>query len=198
MGTIHYILNITHLIIKYGYEGVFIIVFLESSFFFPLPGDSLLFTVGILASNNTLSIITVIPLIFIATFLGAILGYWIGINIEKLHRYSIFRKILNKEHTIKAHKFFEKYGMWAIIFSRFVPIVRTFAPIAAGIAKMNYYLFLRYSFIGSILWSFIIILAGYFLGHSFPGIINYLPIFVGIVILLSILPIFFKLFQKKT
>jgi membrane-associated protein len=136
-------------------------------------------------------------LIFVATLLGAIFGYWIGVNMEKLHNYSIFRRILNKKHTDKAHKFFEKYGLLAIIFSRFIPIVRTFTPIAAGIAKMKYPLFVNYSFIGSILWSTIVTFTGYFLGHSFPWVIEYIPMFIIAVVLLSILPFIFQIFREK-
>ncbi len=193
--------NIPEVLALYGYIGVFVIVFLESGIFFPLPGDSLLFTAGILASGLGLNIGFLIPLIFIATLLGGIAGYYLGTQIEKLHNYSFFRKILSQEHINTAHNFFEKYGRFAVVFSRFVPLVRTFIPIVAGIARMDYKKFLKYSLISSLLWSTTITLAGFFLGRSFPLIKDYLHYFIFLIILLSILPGIFEWMrtrQKKT
>lgn len=189
--------NITHLISTYGYFGIFIVVFLESGIFFALPGDSLLFSAGILASSHILNIYELILIVFISTFLGGIFGYYIGIHIEKLLHYSLFRKILKQEHIEKARIFFEKYGKSAIIFSRFVPVVRTFTPIVAGVVKMKYSLFIKYSFISSVLWSTIITLLGYFLGNAFPWIKDYMPIVMILVIILSIIPAFLEVLRKK-
>ncbi len=188
--------DIGHLISTYGYVGVFLVVFLESGIFFALPGDSLLFTAGILASAGILSIQTLVPLIFVATFLGGIFGYFVGENIAKLHKYSFFRKILKEKHINKAEKFFDKHGKVTIILSRFVPIVRTFAPIVAGIIKMRYRLFIRYTLVGSILWSFIVPSVGYFLGRVIPGIEKYLSWLVVLVVLISLLPVVFEMFRK--
>src|SRR6185295_7039717 len=93
--------DIPHLITSYGYLGVFVIVFLESGIFFPLPGDSLLFTAGILGPAFGLSMFVLVPLVFAATFLGGIAGYFLGVYIETLHRYALFRKILKLEHLAK-------------------------------------------------------------------------------------------------
>lgn len=180
--------NIPEVLALYGYIGVFVIVFLESGIFFPLPGDSLLFTAGILASGLGLNLGFLIPLIFIATLFGGIVGYYLGTQIEKLHNYSFFRKILSQEHINTAHKFFEKYGRFAVVFSRFVPLVRTFVPIVAGIARMDYKTFLRYSIISSLLWSTVVTLAGYFLGKTFPMVKDYLSYLVILIIFVSILP----------
>jgi len=180
--------NIEHLLTTYSYAGVFLIVFLESGIFFALPGDSLLFTAGLLASVSNLNLFILIPAIFLATFLGGIAGYYIGIYIESLHRYPIFKKILKPEYILKAHKFFEEHGKAAIIMSRFVPFMRTFAPIVAGIARMPKASFLRYSFISSLLWSTSITLLGYFLGQAFPQIKDYLAYFVAAIVLVSLLP----------
>ena len=98
--------NIVEIIQNYGYIGIFSIVFLESGIFFALPGDSLLFTVGVLASADILSIYFVIPLIFVATFTGGLTGYQIGVHLNKLNNYSVFRKILQKKHIDTAEKFF--------------------------------------------------------------------------------------------
>jgi len=189
--------DIPQLIASYGYIGIFLIVFLESGIFFALPGDSLLFTAGILASTNILSIQTLIPLIFVATFLGGIFGYFVGMHIARLQKYSLFRRILKDKHLEIAEKFFAKHGKLTIILSRFVPIVRTFAPIVAGIVRMPYKLFIKYSFIGSLLWSFSMTLLGYFLGQIIPQIKDYLSVFILLVVLLSVLPIFFEIIKGK-
>lgn len=191
------IFNITYLISTYGYLGIFIVVFLESGIFFALPGDSLLFSIGILSSSHILNIYEVIPLVFVSTFLGGIFGYYVGTHIEKLFHYSLFRKILKQEHIEKARMFFEKHGKSAIIFSRFVPVIRTFTPIVAGVVKMKYSLFIKYSLISSLLWSTTITLLGYFLGNAFPWIKDYMPIVIVLVIILSIIPAFLEVLRKK-
>jgi len=189
--------NINYLLETYGYIGIFTVVFLESGIFFALPGDSLLFTVGLFAASGFLDIYLVIALIFISTFFGAVVGYEIGVYLPNLRKFSFFRLILKEKNIDKAHDFFEKYGKVAVIFSRFVPIVRTFTPIGAGIARMNYSLFLKYSFFGSLLWSTIVTLVGYFFGHIFPGIKDYMHFVVVIVVLLSIVPIFVEIWKNK-
>jgi membrane-associated protein len=161
---------------------------LESGVFFALPGDSLLFTAGLLASTVGLDLYFLIPLIFLGTFLGGLAGYSIGKNLDRLDRYPIFKKILKPEHIKKAHIFFEKHGKAAILFSRFIPIIRTFMPIAAGIARMEYASFVRYSLVSSVLWSTIVTLAGFFLGRSFPFIKDYLSYVIVVVVFVSVLP----------
>jgi membrane-associated protein len=189
--------DIPYLITTYGYLGIFIIVFLESGIFFALPGDSLLFTAGLLASVFSLDIWVLIPLIFVSTFLGGIVGYEIGLHLEKLSHYTFFRKILKQEHLDKTHKFFDKHGKFTVIFSRFVPIVRTFVPVVAGAVRMNYKLFIKYSLISSFLWSTTITLLGYFLGQIFPHIKNYLSYMVILIVIVSTLPIFYEMMQEK-
>lgn len=187
-----HIFDITYLISTYGYLGIFIIVFLESGVFFALPGDSLLFTAGLFAVAFGLNIYFLIPIMFLATFLGGVVGYEIGIHLAKLENFKLFKKILKKEHIDNAHKFFDKHGRSAIIFSRFVPIVRTFVPIVAGVAHMEYSPFIRYSLIGSLLWSCIVTSLGYFLGSIFPQIKDYLWVIVVLIILISALPIIYE------
>ncbi len=184
--------DITYLITTYGYLGIFIIVFLESGIFFALPGDSLLFTAGLFASAFGLNVILLISIICVATFLGGLAGYEIGVYLTTLERFKFLKKIFKREYIDTAHKFFEKHGLFAIVFSRFVPIVRTFVPIVAGVARMHYFTFVKYSVVSSILWASIVTLLGYFLGQSFPVIKNYLSIIVVLVVLISILPIVFE------
>ncbi len=184
--------NIPHLLSTYGYIGVFVIVYLESGIFFALPGDSLLFTAGLLASGLGFNLFLLIPLIFIATFLGGVTGYLIGVYLERLHKYEFFRRILKREHIDSTHAFFEKHGFSAVLISRFVPIVRTFLPIVAGVARMNLYKFISYSLISSLLWSTLMTLLGYFLGMKFPQIQNYIHYVIILVVLVSIIPIVFE------
>jgi len=179
-----------HLLTTYGYIGVFVIIFLESGIFFPLPGDSLLFTAGLFATGVGFNLYFLIPLIFLATFLGGIAGYVLGVYIERLHTYKFFRRILKQEYIDKSHEFFEHHGRLAIILSRFVPVVRTFVPIAAGIARMNKTKFLEYSLISSALWATIVTSLGFFLGRAFPQIKDYLSYFVIGIILASFIPVF--------
>lgn len=189
--------DITYLITHYGYLGILVIVFLESGIFFPLPGDSLIFTAGLLAPVLGFNIIFLTLLVFLAAFSGGLVGYYLGTKIEHLHRYAFFRKILKKERIDKAHIFFQKYGLSAMILSRFIPVARTFTPIVAGIADMKYSDFVNYSFLGSLIWSAVFTLSGYFLGRVFPQMLDYLLYVIIIVVFLSILPLIFHLFEQK-
>ncbi len=189
--------DLTHFISTYGYIGIFIIVFLESGIFFPLPGDSLLFTAGLFAVAFNLNIYFLVPMIFVATLLGGLAGYEVGINLVRLQERRLFKRFLKQEHIDKAHQFFDKHGKMAVIFCRFVPIVRTFVPIVAGVAKMHYRAFLRYSVVGAFLWSFIVTLLGYFLGSIVPGIKDYLWVVVVLIIIVSILPIAWEMMRAR-
>lgn len=197
MNLLDILFNIEDLLRSYGYIGVFLVVFLESGIFFALPGDSLLFTAGLFAAVAGLKLYFLIPLIFLATFLGGLAGYEIGGYIERLHKYKFFRLILKQEYIDKAHNFFEKYGRSAILLSRFVPLMRTFAPIVAGIAKMDYPHFLRYSFISSLLWSVSVTLLGFFLGEIFPQITSYLHYFIFGIVGVSLLPLASELIRRQ-
>ncbi len=177
-----------HLIYSYGYEGMFAIVFLESSIFFLLPGDSLLFTAGIVATKAHFNIFILLPLFFTATLGGSMVGYWLGYHITYLRKFKIFRHLVDNKHLEKVHVFFEKYGKLAMLFNRFVPIARTFGPIAAGAGRMNYTLFVKYNILGAFLWSFGVTLLGYFLGRQFPHIQELLPIMIILIVTVSILP----------
>lgn len=189
--------DIPYIITTYGYAGIFIIVFLESGIFFALPGDSLLFVAGLLAISGILNIYLLIPLIFISTFFGGVVGFHIGKHLHGLRKFYIFRKILKEKYINQTHDFFDKYGKIAILISRFVPIVRTFVPIIAGIAKMDYLKFLKYNLISSMLWATIVPLVGYSLGLIFPEIKNYLSYLIILVVLISILPAIIEFFRQK-
>lgn len=177
-----------------GLFGTSAIVFAESGLFFGffLPGDSLLFSAGLIASQGHISIIPLLFLVFISAVAGDNVGYFTGNKLgEKL-----FTKedswIFKKSYIHKTEIFFKKYGKKAIILARFIPIVRTFTPILAGAGKMEYRTFLSFNIIGGFLWTWGLTLAGYFLGSIFPATETYLtPIIFGIIIL-SFLPVLFE------
>lgn len=178
-------------IITVGYIGLFIIVFLESGFFLApfLPGDSLLFSAGILAAEGYFSLYILIPLFVIAAILGDSFGYWFGKRFGK----KIFEgniPYLNMEHLEKTRVFYEKHGALSITIARFVPVVRTFTPIFAGTAEMHYKTFLKYNILGAVLWGAGVTLLGYFLGKIFPDIDKYLIPIIFVIILASLIPIY--------
>jgi len=173
-----------------AYFAFFGIIFAESGLFFGffLPGDSLLFTAGFLASQDILNIWILLPVFFIAAVTGDSIGYSFGRRVGR----KIFNRedsfFFHKKHIDKAEKFYEQHGKKTIIIARFVPVVRTFAPIVAGIGKMEYSTFLAYNVIGALLWAVGLTLAGYILGAVIPNLDKYLHVVVGIIIVVSLLP----------
>jgi membrane-associated protein len=192
-----FLFDTTNIITTYGYIGIFIIIFLESGIFFLLPGDSLIFTAGLMAPVVHFNIVWLTFLVFISAFTGGLVGYYIGTKIEHLRTYNFFRKILKQEHIDKTHAFFEKHGLSSMILSRFMPVIRTFLPIVAGIARMKYSDFLKYSFLGALIWSTSFTLGGYYLGRIFPQLEHYLIYVISIIVILSILPGIIHLVREK-
>lgn len=193
-------LDIMELIKMIGYLGLFIIIFSESGLFFGffLPGGSLLFTAGLLASQNFLNIYWLVVVVALAAILGDSTGYWFGSKVG----YRLFNKedsiFFSKKYLQKTSEFYEKYGPMTVVIGRFVPIVRTFAPILAGVGYMNYRKFLSYNIIGAFLWAVGLSLLGFFLGSAIPGIEKYILPIIILIVFLSILPIIFKLKSKKS
>ncbi len=191
------ILDAQHLA-KAGLIVVLLIVFAESGLLvgFFLPGDSLLFTVGLLVSNHTLSTPLWLAcfLISIAAILGDQTGFLFGRKVGP----TLFRRpdsrLFKQENVGKAREFFERYGPVSVILARFVPIVRTFTPIIAGVSGMNYRLFSIFNVAGGLLWGSVVTVIGYFLGKV-DFVANHVEtIFIGIV-LLSVIPIAFELLR---
>lgn len=187
------------LVRDFGYLGIFIMLFLESGVFFGffLPGDSLLFTAGLLASQGHLNIIGLIIISVIAAILGNNVGYYTG----KKTGPALFNKkksfLFSPRRVEEAHKFFEKEGPQSLILARFIPAVRTFVPIAAGIGKMNYRKFLIFNGLGALLWGVGVPLLGYTLGKKVPNIDKYLLPIIFMIIILSALPVIFAYFRSK-
>lgn len=198
----HDLLNILDpiaIIRAFGLIGILCIVFAESGLFFGFffPGDSLLFTAGFLASQNLLNINILVWGAFICAVLGDSVGYWFGKKIGP----KIFTKddsfFFQKKNVERAQKFYEKYGNKTIFLARFVPIVRTFAPIIAGVGNMKYKNFITYNLFGGFVWSFGVIYAGYFLGRVIPDVDKYIFPIIILIIILSVLPILFEYLKSR-
>ena len=184
------------------YALLFLIVFCETGLvILPLlPGDSLLFTAGVLAGNadNNLNVLAIIILLIIAALLGDNTNYFIGRYLAKKGEggklFGIFT--IKKEYLEKTESFYEKHGSKTIILARFVPIVRTFAPFVAGIGSMQYTRYISYCIMGAILWVGSITLAGYFLGSNEWIQHNFEKVVLGIVAA-SLLPVVFQFIKHK-
>jgi membrane-associated protein len=184
------------------YGLLFLIVFCETGLVvLPLlPGDSLLFTAGVLAgnANNNLDVAVIILLLIVAALLGDNTNYFIGKFLAKKGEgaklFGIFT--IKKEYIRKTEEFYEKHGTVAIIIARFVPIVRTFAPFVAGVGSMQYSKYITYCLVGAILWVSSLTLAGYFLGSN-PWVQKNFEKVVFSIILLSVLPVIFQVIKHR-
>lgn len=187
------------LIETFGYLGVGMIVFAESGLFFGffLPGDSLLFTAGFLASEGWFNLPLLILLTVSAAILGDSVGYWFGKKVGPM----IFTKqdsfFFSQRRVLQAKTFFEKHGAKSLILARFIPAVRTFTPIMAGVGTMAYRTFLTYNIIGGILWGASLPILGYFLGKIVPNPDRYILPIVLIIIVLSVFPIILEIIRSK-
>ena len=182
--------------------GLFTIVFAESGLLigFFLPGDSLLFTAGLLASQGVLTFPVVVVGCFVAAVAGDQVGYAFGNRVGP----ALFRRpdsrVFKQEYVEKARQYFDRYGAKTVVLARFVPVVRTFAPILAGVGSMRYRVFVTYNVVGALLWAVGVTTLGYTLGRSIPDIDRYLlPVIAGIIAL-SVLPVALEILrgQKKS
>ncbi|MBU0611938.1 VTT domain-containing protein [Patescibacteria group bacterium] len=194
-----HIFEIMPLIQAIGLIGIFLFVFAESGLFFGffLPGDSLLFTAGILASAGHFNIM----LLFLGCFVMAVLGDSVGYYFGKKVGPRIFSKpdsfFWNKRNIEKTEIFFKKHGNKTITLARFVPIVRTFAPIMAGVGNMEYKIFIFWNILGGLLWTASMTFAGYFLGNSIKNIDRFILPIILLIIILSIIPVLVQVFKKN-
>ncbi len=193
----HY--GLKELIAIVGYPGITAIVFAESGLFFGffLPGDSLLVTTGLLASQAYFNFYLLLLILPLAAIGGDSVGYWFGKKVGP----KIFSEkgsvLLDKKHLEQAHKFYEKYGGKTIIIARFIPVIRTFAPIVAGVAQMSYSKFISYNIFGGLLWTWGMLFIGYFLGSVIPDVDKYLLPIIAIIVFLSLLPPLFEYYQHN-
>ncbi len=182
-----------------GHLAIWAIVFAESGLFigFFLPGDSLLFAAGFLASVGKLNIFALI----IGCFICAVVGDSVGYSTGKRFGPKLFAKedsvFFHKKHILKAQNFYEKHGKKTIVLARFLPVIRTFAPIVAGIGKMDYATFFRFNLIGGLLWTSGLSLLGYELGNVIPDVDKYLlPITIAIIVI-SVVPSLLHLLPER-
>lgn len=175
-----------------GYIGLTLIIFAETGLLvgFFLPGDSLLVTAGLLAANPDfgLNVWLLGCILSVAAIVGDTVGYAVG----KATGPRIFTRedslLFNKKHLLRAQAFYEKHGGKTIIIARFMPIVRTFAPVVAGVARMNYRSFLMFNVVGGLLWIWSMLLTGWVLARTVPGVAKHVEKIILLVVFLSILP----------
>ncbi len=200
----HFIQELIHpkSIIQYGGLTLLLfIIFAETGLFigFFLPGDSLLFIAGLFIATGQFHtpIYTVIPVTILAAILGNFLGYYFGLKAGSyLNRTqdSIFFK---RKYLDQAQQFYEEKGSLAIVLGRFIPIIRTFVPIFAGMVKMDSKKFALYNIIGGAIWVTIFMLAGYLLGKSYPGLGEHLSLIVIVLIVFSLIPVILTFLRKR-
>jgi membrane-associated protein len=209
MELITYLINVVmhldaHLLTltqQYGlwiYGILFLIIFSETGLVvFPfLPGDSLLFVAGALCGINALDLYILLPLLLLAAFAGDNTNYWIGRKVGKRLVKMGDSRFLKHEHLDKTHAFYKKHGGKTIVFARFLPIVRTFAPFVAGIGKMDYRLFMLFSALGNLFWIAFFVIGGYFLGNI-PVIKNNLTLMVLVIVFISVTPAIIEFIRQR-
>jgi membrane-associated protein len=191
--------DLSEIIRQIGYIGIFAIVFAESGLLigFFLPGDSLLFTAGFLASQGYLNVAILAVVCWIAAIGGDSAGYYIGKKTGKKIFNRENSRLFNRDHLIKAEKFYEKHGGKTIILARFTPIIRTFAPIVAGAGNMNYSSFIFYNIAGGTLWVISMVFGGYFLGQIIPDVDKYLLPIIVLIVLASVAPSIIHMLKEE-
>lgn len=181
------------------YGILFAIIFVETGLVIMpfLPGDSLLFAAGSFAALGGIELTYLLPLLIFAAFLGDTVNYWIGREGgTRLLQHRYLARFINDEHHAKAQAFYEKHAFLSIILARFMPIVRTFAPFVAGMAKMDYRQFMAYNTIGGIAWVTVFVGLGYWFGNL-PIVKDYFGMVIIAIILLSLLPLLYEWLQAK-
>ncbi len=195
----HKIYDVETIVRVGGLAALTAIVFVETGLLvgFFLPGDSLLVTAGIFAARGDLDIVTMVIVLSIAAIAGDSVGYAIGRRTGP----KIFKRedslLFRRKHLLAAQEFYEKHGGFTIVVARFIPIIRTFAPVVAGVAGMRYRRFVAYNVWGGIFWVLATTLAGYFLGRTFPNIGESIHMVIAVVIFVSLLPAIIKFSIEK-
>ncbi len=189
-----------HILDVAGAIGLFLIVFAESGLFFGffLPGDSLLFTAGLLSSQGRLA---PLPVLLIGCWVAAVAGDQVGYLFGNKVGPALFRRpdsrIFKQEYIERAQGFFDRHGSKTIVLARFVPVVRTFAPIVAGVGKMRYRTFVVYNVVGGFLWAVGITTLGYVLGNRVPWVEEHLELAILGIVGLSLVPILIEVIKAR-
>ena len=191
--------NVPELIRIVGFYGLIVIVFAETGLLvgFFLPGDSLLITAGLFAARGDLNIAALIPTLIVAAIVGNATGYWIGKRTGTALYSRPDSLLFRREHVRMTHDYYEKHGGKTVVLAQFIPILRTFAPVVAGVGQMGYRSFATYNVLGAILWVSSMTLAGYLLGNLVPNIEKRIHIVVAVVILISLLPPLFAWLRNR-
>lgn len=189
----------TSLIRAVGYVGLAVIVFAESGVLLGLflPGDSLLFTAGLLAAKGDLSLAVLIPLLFVAAVAGDSFGYAFGRRAGTRLFTKPDARLFKQAYVEKTQAFYARHGPKTIVLARFVPIVRTLAPILAGVGRMEYSRFVRYNLAGGLVWAAGVTTAGYVLGASIPDVDRYLLPIIAVIVFLSLLPPAIEILRER-
>ncbi len=195
---IHTLIEPKTLIMTLGTLGVITVVFIETGLFFGFffPGDSLLFTAGFLASQGHVSMAGLLVGTFIAAVIGDSVGYAFGKKVGPTIFSKEDSKVFNKQHIIRAQHFYEKHGVKTIVIARFVPIIRTFAPIVAGIGGMKYRTFITFNIIGGFVWTWLMLWMGYGLGSLIPNPDKYIIPVILVIVAVSATPVLREIFKK--
>ncbi|HEV7147653.1 MAG TPA: VTT domain-containing protein [Pedococcus sp.] len=175
------------------------IVFVECGLLFPLlPGDSLLFAIGLFISTGdfSMNLVVAMVLLSIAAFAGNVAGYEIGRAVGA-PLYDRDGRVLKKKYFDQSHAFFEKHGAKALVIGRFVPVVRTFITLVAGVSRMNRRHFLVWSGVGAVGWVWAVTLLGYFLGKSFPALKDHLELAIFGIVVLSLIPMVVEVLRAR-
>lgn len=192
--------TLKEIVIWGGYTGLFAIVFSETGLLigFFLPGDSLLVTAGLYASaSGELDPLVLIVLLTLAAVSGDATGYLIGLRAGHTLYDRPQSRWFRRDHLLKTREFYEKYGGITIVLARFMPFARTFAPVVAGVAEMTYRRFALFNIAGGAGWVTSMILLGFYLGKSIPGIESKIEYVIAVIVLLSILPMLIKYIQHR-
>jgi membrane-associated protein len=198
----HFLTDVRGLVQTGGYVALAIIVFVETGLMigFFLPGDSLLVTAGLLASQPQfdLNVWALGALLTVAAIVGNTVGYMIG----RASGPRLFKRddslFFKKKHLYRAQEFYSKHGGKTLVIARFMPIVRTFVPVVAGLANMPFAAYTAYNVLGGVLWIWSMLLVGYFLGRAVPGIDKYIEVMILVIVALSVLPAFITWWRERS
>lgn len=194
------LLDPEQLLETFGTLGLFLIVFAESGLLvgFFLPGDSLLFTAGLLSSQEKLP---ALPVLLVGCFVAAVAGDQVGYQFGQRVGPALFRRpdsrLFRQSHVERARRYFDEHGAKTIVLARFVPIVRTFAPILAGVGGMRYRTFAVFNVVGALLWAVGVTAAGYVLGQSIPSIDRYLLPVIALIVAASVAPVGLEVLRSR-
>jgi len=193
------LLNPTHLIDTFGLVGMMVVLFAECGLLvgFFLPGDSLLFTAGLLVAGGLVAPLWLVLLLLpVAAVAGNLVGWWIGRKAGPAVFQREDSRLFKQRHVLRAQDFFDRNGARTIVLARFVPVVRTFATVMAGVARMDFRRFALYSLVGGVVWTTAVTLLGYWLGHV-ALVRDHIELFIVAVVAVSLVPVAVEAWRSR-